>query len=340
VWRKSRDGYEPIMSFLQRRLLVAFVLAALVCATNAQAQTATGLRRIYVLAPGFGPQSAEAQAFRTGLRELGYVEETDVAIDWWYGSGSYEGLAAAVADLATRKPDIIVVESTAAAIAAKRATSTIPIVMALVADPVGSGLVASLARPGGNATGLTNQTTELMRKRLHIVREALPKAKRVAVLWNQDTPPHRKALQELEAAAKELQLELRPVQARSEAELGVALATIARMDADALVALDGPFFTANGSTILRAAARARVPVFAGYKPLAPQGILIIYSAPVKDLFHRAAGYVDKILRGASPANLPVEQPTKFELVVNLKAARTLGISIPQSLLLQADEVIQ
>ena len=321
-----------------RIVLFALLVAGPTLAVGAE--DATRPKRIYVISPGFSPESEEAMAFRSAMRDLGYVEDRDISIDWWYGHGRYEGLPGAVAEIPNRKPDIIVVESTAAALAAKRATATIPIVLAIVGDPVGSGLVASLARPGGNVTGLTNQTVDLATKRLHLIREALPKAKRVAIMWNADTPPHRKVLKDLENAAKGLQFEVAPVQARTVDEVGSALSALTRSNADALLVLDGPFFTSLGSEILEGAAKARVPVVWAYGRLARQGVLIAYAAPVKDLFRRTASYVDKILRGASPAMLPVEQPTRFELIVNVRAARSLGITLPKSLLLQADEVIE
>lgn len=326
--------------FARLVLLAVLALSGFIHVLESHAQTGTAPRRISVISPGFSPESEEAQAFRLGLRELGYSEGRSLSIDWWYGKGRYDGIPQAIAESLLRKPDIIVVESTAAALAAKRATATIPIVLALVADPVGSGLVESLARPGGNVTGLTNQTVELATRRLSFIREAIPKAKRVAVLWNIDTPPHRNVLRDMEPAAKALQLELKPIQARNAEDVQSALMAMTRMNVDALVVLDGPVFMSLGSTILQGATRARVPVIWAYGRLAREGVLIAYAAPVKELFRRAASYVDRILKGASPATLPVEQPTRFELIVNLRMARSLGITIPQSLLLQADEVIE
>jgi ABC-type uncharacterized transport system substrate-binding protein len=328
------------MTRVVRNLVAMVCLAASVLAIDVEAQTAVGARRIYVISPGFSLESDEGRAFRGALRQLGYVEDRDIVIDWWYGNGSYDGIPRAIAAIANRKPDIIVVESTAAALAAKRATSTIPIVLALVGDPVGSGLVASLARPGGNVTGLTNQTVDLATRRLYLIKEAIPKARRVAVLWHPDTPPHNKVLKELAPAARELQLDLKAIPTRTDEDVNSALLALTKMNADALMVLDGPFFTSRGSMILQGATKSRVPVIWAYKRLAREGVLIAYAAPLDLLFREAAGYVDRILKGASPATVPVQQPTRFELVVNLKAAKALGISIPQSLLLQADEVIK
>jgi putative ABC transport system substrate-binding protein len=329
------------MNRFARIALLAFVaLSASVQYPELRAETAATAKRIFVISPGFSRDSEEGQAFRHGLRELGYSEGRDLSIDWWYGKGRYDGIPQAIAELSRRKPDVIVVESTAAALAARQATTTIPIVLAIVADPVGSGLVESLARPGGNVTGLTNQTVELTTRRLSFIREAIPKAKRVAVLWNIDTPPHRMVLREMEPAAKELELELEPIQARDAADIQSALLAMNRMSVDALIVLDGPVFMGLASPILDGAKRARVPVVWAFGRLAREGVLIAYAAPVKDLFRRAAGYVDRIFKGATPAELPVEQPTRFELILNLRVAKSLGITIPQSLLLQADEVIE
>lgn len=304
------------------------------------AQQSTGPRRIGVVAPSFSVDSQEGQAFRDGLRAAGYVEGRDLSIDWWFGHGSYNGIADAVAKLVRTKVDVIVVESTVAALAAQRATQTIPIVMALVGDPEGVGLVESLGRPGGNITGLTNMSAELMAKRLQLLKEAVPSARRVGVLWNPDTPMHSIGLAHLESVAPQLHVKLVPIAVSKPNQLRPAFSALTRSKVDAVMALDDPFMTSSGIAILQFATKAHLPVAFHWKPLAEQGVLISYGTQFTELFRRAAGYVDKILKGASPASLPVEQPTKFELVVNLKTAKALGLAIPQSVLLQADEVIK
>jgi putative tryptophan/tyrosine transport system substrate-binding protein len=304
------------------------------------AEQTSSPRRIGVVAPGFSADSEQARAFREGLRTAGYVEGRDVSIDWWFGHGSYEGVADAVAKVVGSKVDVIVVESTVAALAAKRATQTIPIVMALVGDPVGVGLVESLGHPGGNITGLTNMSAELMAKRLQLLKEAVPSARRIGVLWNPDTPFHSIGLAHLKAVAPELHVELVPIAVHKVEQFGPAFSALTRSKVDGVMALDDPFMTNNGIAIVRLATKVHLPLAFGWKPLAAQGILICYQTQESELFGRAAGYVDKILKGASPATLPVEQPTKFELVVNLKTARALGITFPESILLRADEVIR
>ena len=304
------------------------------------AQQATAPWRIGVVTPAFSADSQEGQAFREGLRAAGYIEGRDLSIDWWFGHGSYDGVADALAKAVRSKVDVIVVESAVAALAAKRATQTIPIVMALVGDPVGVGLVESLGHPGGNITGLTNMTAELMAKRLQLLKEAVPSARRVGLLWNPDTPFHSIGLAHLKSVAPELNVELVPVAVHKVEEFGPAFSTLTRSRVDAVLVLDDPFMSRNGTAIVQFATKAHLPVASGWNPLAREGMLISYATLSPELFRRAAGYVDKILKGASPATLPVEQPTKFELVVNLKTARALGLTIPESVLLQANEVIR
>jgi putative ABC transport system substrate-binding protein len=309
-------------------------------AETTYAQQATVPRHIGVVAPGFSVDSQEGQAFREGLRAAGYIEGRDLSIDWWFGHGSYDGVADALAKAVRSKVDVIVVESAVAALAAKRATQTIPIVMALVGDPVGVGLVESLGHPGGNITGLTNMTAELMAKRLQLLKEAVPSARRVGVLWNPDTPFHSIVLAHLKSVAPGLNVELVPIAVHKVEQFGPAFSALTRSRANALLVLDDPFMASNGTVIIQFATKARLPVASGWTHLAKQGVLISYATQFTELFRRAAGYVDKILKGASPATLPVEQPTKFELVINLRTAKALGLAIPESILLQADEVIR
>jgi putative ABC transport system substrate-binding protein len=284
------------------------------------------MRRIQVVAPGFAANSPEARAFREGIRAAGYTDGRTVTIDWWFGHGDYGGVEEAVERALRTEPDVLVVESTVAALTAQRATQTIPIVMALVGDPEGVGLVETLARPGGNITGLTKQ--------------AVPSAKRVGVLWNPATPMHSIGLAYLKSVAPQMRIKLVPVAVRKAEQFESAISAFARSKVEAVMGLDDPFMTLHGGEVVSLAARARLPLAYGWKPLVKEGILISCATQAVDLFRRAAGYVDKILRGASPATLPVEQPTKFELVINLRVAKALGLTVPEALIVQADEVIR
>ena len=212
--------------------------------------------------------------------------------------------------------------------------------MAFAGDPVGSGLVASLAHPGGNITGLSTMATELSAKRLQLLKEAIPRVSRVAVLWNPDTPTYAKAIEELKAVAPSLSIELNFVSARTPEEVGPAFAAVSRAHAEALYIIPDAFFFTHRMTLLKLASKAQLPVTYGDRHFADAGALMSYGPNVDDLFRRSAGYVDKILKGAQPGDLPIEQPTKFELVVNLKTAKALGLTIPQPVLLRADEVIR
>ena len=285
---------------------------------SAYAQQPASPRRIGVLLVGFSPESKEAQAFRQGLLDAGYAEGRDVVIEWRSANGDYARVPELAADLVQRKVDVIVVESTPAAQAVKRATSTIPIVMAVVADPVGSGLVANLAHPGGNVTGLSNMMAELSAKRLQLLKEAIPRVTRVAVLWNPDTPFHTKVIEDLKAAAPSLSIELNFVGARTPEEFGPAFSAVSRAHAQALYVIDDPFFFTHRTTLLKLASKARLPAIYGVRQYVDEGGLMSYGANFEDQVRRSAGYVDKILKGAKPGDLPIEQPTKFELVVNLK----------------------
>ena len=319
--------------------LVAFLGAlCLPCASDAQQPASP--RRIGVLLAGFSLESKEAQAFRQGLRDAGYTEGRDVVIEWRLANGDFARVPELAADLVQRKVDVIVVQSTLAAEAAKRATSSIPIVMASVADPVGSGLVTSLAHPGGNVTGLSLMATELSAKRLQLLKEAIPRLTRVAVLWNADTPFHAKVIENLKAAASSLSIELSIVSVKTPEQFGPAFSTVSRARAQALYVIEDSFFLTHRTTLLKLASKARLPSIYGARAYAEAGGLMSYGVNRGDVFRRSAGYVDKILKGAKPGDLPIDQPTNFELVVNLKTAKALGITIPQSILLQANEVIR
>ena len=261
-------------------------------------------------------------------------------IEWRLANGNYDLVPELAAELVKSKVDVIVTESTVAAQAVKRATSTIPIVMAIVADPVGSGLVTSLAHPGGNVTGLSLMTTDLTAKRLQLLKETIPRLIRVAVLWNPGTPYHLKAVEDLKAVAPSLSLELKFVSAQKPDEFRSALSAVSRASAQALYVLDDPLYFAHRMTLLKLASQTRLPVVYGERGFVDEGGLMSYGTNLGNLTRRSAGYVDKILKGAKPGDLPIEQPTKFDLVVNLKTAKALGLTIPQSILQRADEVIR
>jgi putative ABC transport system substrate-binding protein len=315
-------------------------LASFAVADVAHAQQPGSPRRIGVLLVAWSPDSRIAQAFRLGLRESGYTEGRDVVIEWRSPAGDYDRVPQLAADLVQSKVDVLVVDGTVGTRALKQATSTIPIVMALVADPVGSGLVANLAHPGGNITGLTIMIPDLSAKQLQLLKEAIPQVARVAVLWNPDTPYSAKVIDELKAAASSLSIELRFVATRTPADINAAFSTASRAHVHALYVVEDPLFTAQRAAILRLAAKARLPTMYGGRHWVEGGGLMSYGANYDDLARRSAGYVDKILKGSNPADLPIEQPTKFDFVVNLKTAKALGITIPESVVFRADEVIR
>jgi putative ABC transport system substrate-binding protein len=285
-------------------------------------------------------KSKEVRAFQQGLQDAGYVDGRDVVIEWRSADGDYARLPALAADLVQRKVDIIFADTTLATRAVKDATSSIPTVFALPGDPVGSGLVASLAHPGGNITGLSTMLVDLAAKQLQLLKEAIPRLTRVAVLWNPDQLWHPRAIEELKAAAPSLSIQLSFVGARTPADFGPAFSAIRRTNAKALYLPDAPLFFAHRTPLLELASKARLPSIHSERNWVEEGALMSYGANYPDQFRRAAAYVDKILKGAKPGDLPIEQPTKFELVVNMKTAKALGIKIPESIMLQADEVIR
>jgi putative ABC transport system substrate-binding protein len=314
-------------------MAVCFGLFSLSSPADAQQQASP--RRIGVVLVAWLPEETVPQAFRQGLVDAGYSEGRDVVIEWRSAKGNYDRVPELVADLVQRKVDVIVVDGTPTAQAAKRATSIIPIVMALVSDPVESGLVESLKHPAGNITGLSLMLTDLSAKRLQLLKETVPSVARVAVLWNPDNYSP-KVIEELKTAAPSLSIELTFVRARTLEEFSPAFSAISRAHCQAVYLVENGFFFAHRATLLKLATNARLPIIYGEKHFG----LFSYGANWDDYFRRSAGYVDRILKGAKPADLPIEQPTKLELVVNLKNARALGITIPESILLRADEVIR
>jgi ABC-type uncharacterized transport system substrate-binding protein len=279
------------------------------------------------------------EALRTGLRDLGYVEGKNLTIEFRWAEGRHERLPELAAELVRLKVDVIVAQGTPGARAAKQATATIPIVIPAFADPVATGLVASLARPGGNVTGLTWLSREVSAKRLELLREALPRTKRVAVRINPHNDSNASILEAMELAARSLKLDLQQFEARGPNEFERAFTAMAAKRVDAITIIDDPMLNANAKAIANLAAKNRLPSLA-FIEFTDAGGLMSYGPSLLDMWRRAATYVDKILKGARPGDLPVEQSTRFEFVVNLKTAKALGLTIPQSVLSRADEVIQ
>ncbi len=327
-----------------RKLGVVVTLSSglFVAPLAADAQQPAKVARIgYLGSAGPGtPVSHLLDAFRQGLRELGYVEGRNIAIEYRGAEGRFGRLPDLAAELVRLRVDVILVGGTPAALAAKNATGTIPIVLAGVGDPVGTGLVASLARPGGNITGLSFQTPELSAKQLELLKEAIPELSRVAVLSNPGNAGTAPMLRETELAARALGVQLRVMEVRSPDQFASAFARMRRERAGALLVLADPLFFLHRAQLAELAAKSRLPAMYGVTEHAQAGGLMAYSPNFANLFRRAATFVDRILKGAKPADLPVEQPTRFELVINLKTAKALGLTIPPSVLIRADQVIQ
>jgi putative ABC transport system substrate-binding protein len=295
---------------------------------------------IGVLLVAISPESREVQEFRQGLREGGYFEGRDVVIEWRSSDSDQIRLPMLAEELVQHKVEVIVATSTPAAQAATRATSTIPIVIALAGDPVGSGLVKNLAHPGGNVTGFTTLAGELSAKRLQLLKEAIPRLTRVAVLWNPDTPWHAKAIDDLKAAAASLSIKLSFVAVRGPEQFGAVFSALRRGHSQAVCLLGSPLFFSHQATLANLASKAHLPAIYEERKFADEGGLMSYGASYADLFRRSGDYVAKILKGTKPGDLPMEQPRKFELVINLRTAKALDLTIPESILQRADEVIQ
>jgi ABC-type uncharacterized transport system substrate-binding protein len=307
----------------------------------AYAQQKGAPRRVGFLLVGFSPDSKAATSFRQGLRDAGYSEGRDVLIEWRTANGDYGRVPGLIEDLIQKGVEVIVQDSTVGTQVAKQLTSTIPIVMALVLDPVGSGLVASLANPGGNVTGLSMMTTvDLNSKRLQLLQELIPGLTRAAVIWNPDHPLHARAVADLKVIAPRLSIDLGFMAVRSAEQFAQAFSEIERTKVQALYVIDDPIFFAHRNVLLQLAAAARLPTMHDLRRFPEAGALVSYGPDVYDLFRRSATYVDRIFKGAKPANLPVEQPTKFELVINLKTAKALDLSVPRQVQQIADEVIE
>jgi putative tryptophan/tyrosine transport system substrate-binding protein len=327
-------------------LTVIFTLGLTLASLAAGAQQAAQIARIGYLSPNLATGPHLREAFRQGLRDLGYVEGRNLVIEYRDAEGKFERIPALAAELVALKVDVIVTEgaNTAVPLAAKQATRTLPIVFASAADPVGSGLVTSLARPGGNVTGSSGLSTELVGKRLELLTQAVPGVGQVAVLWLPGVYGERTEKEMLtgaDVAARGLGVRLQFVEARRDpADLDRAFSDMTRARAGALILLPSNLFFRERRRLVDLAARHRLPAAYPWKDFVDAGGLMSYGANPTDSSRRAATYVDKILKGAKPGDLPVEQPTKFELVINLKTAKALGLTIPPSVLGRADQVIE
>jgi putative ABC transport system substrate-binding protein len=324
------------------KLVAALTLGLFAAPLVAEGQQAGKVYRVGILGEK-ASDPAEArlwQAFRLGLRERGWIEGGNMLIEYRWAEGNFARLPELAADLVRLKVDLIVARSSIYVQPAKEATSSIPIVFLTHADPVGTGHVASLARPGGNITGLTVLMTDLAPKGLELLSSAVPVAKRIAVLWSPDTPSHTPALKAVEEAGRTLRVQLQAVGARTAAELEGAFAAMARARAQAVLVLGSPIFFAERQRVAELAIKHRLPTMSMLKEVVEAGGLMSYSPNYDDLYRRSAVYVDKILKGSKPADLPVEQATKFELVINLKTAKALGLTIPQSVRGRADQIIE
>ena len=313
----------------------------LITAPVAQAQQATKLPRIgYLSGNSPSSESARTKAFQQGLRELGYVEGKNIVVEYRYAEGKLDYLPVLAAELVRLKVDVIVTGGSGSTRPANEATNTIPIVMTQDPDPVRNGFVASLARPGGNITGLSTLSPELSGKRLELLKEIIPKLSHVAVLGTSTSPGNAQALRETELAAGALAVKLQYLDVRSPKDIETAFRAASKERADAVLLLGGPVLASQRTQIADLAVKSRLPATYWRSDIVEAGGLMSYAVSLTDLDRRAATYVDKILKGRKPADLPVEQPTKFELVINLKTAKQIGLTIPPNVLARADRVIK
>jgi ABC-type uncharacterized transport system substrate-binding protein len=326
----------------KKAIVVLLVGLALASVRLAEAQQPTKVHRIGYLAvnsPSLDKQLIEA--FQQGLRELGWVDGQNMTIEYRFAEGKLDQLHVLVADLVALKVDVIVsAGGTPPALAAKNATATIPIVFISTSDPVASGLVSSLARPGGNVTGFSNYYAELSGKGLELLKEIVPKMSRVASLWNPANPANKISLKDTEVAALALRVQLQSLEVRGAQDFDAAFSQMTRARADALIIQADPIFRGERARLAELALKNRLPTVVPQSTFVEAGGLMSYGTNNPDLYRRAATYVDRILKGTKPADLPVQQPMKFEFVINLKTAKALNLTIPQSVLYRADRVIK
>jgi ABC-type uncharacterized transport system substrate-binding protein len=329
---------------LKKVIFAFFATAALILASLClvEAQQPRKISLIgYLISANRSGSAHLTEAFIQGLRELGYVEGQNIVIEYRWADGNFERLPGLAAELVSLKVDVMVATVTQASLAAKNATTSIPIVMVAVGSPVEARLVASLARPGANITGTSTMADEVVGKQLALLKETLPKISRVAALWNPANPVFQASqLRQAESAAKALPVTLQKLEARAPAEIDHAFTTISKEGTKALIVLADPVFTTHRKQIADLSLKHRLPAITGPKEVADAGLLMSYGASFTESYRRAATYVDKILKGAKPGDMPIERPTKFDFVVNLRTAKQIGVLVPQSMLYRADTVIK
>ncbi len=327
---------------MTKQILIWLLLTFFVANVSvAEAQQPKKVPRIgFLAANSASTNPARRDAFRQGLRALGYVEGKNIVIEYRYAEGKPEHLPALAAELVQLNVDIIVTAGAASPRPAKEATRTIPIVMAADSDPIGTGFVVSLARPGGNITGLSVLAPEISGKRLELLKETVPKLSRVAVLGQSTTPGTTQALKETELAAAALKVQLQFLEVRDPKDIENAFRTASKSRAEGVVLLSNPLFTSQGKKVAEFAVKNRLAAISQISEFVEDGGLMSYGVSITDLYRRAATYIDKILKGRTPADLPVEQPMKFEFIINLKAAKQIGLTIPPNVLVRADKVIR
>ena len=325
----------------RKTFCVALVAVLFALSFSAQAQQPTKLPRIGFLIASFpSAVSARTEAFRQGLRDLGYVEGKNIVVEYRYAEGKFDRLPDLAAELVRLNVDIIVTAGPTDTKAAKKATKTIPIVMGFDTDPVGNGFVTSLARPGRNITGLSSLATELSGKQLELLKEIVPKLSRLAVFGTSSNPGNAQQLKEMELAAKAFGVKFQYLDVLDPKDMETAFRAASKGRAEAVLVLGSPVLISHRTQVADFAAKSRLPAIYNVAEWVEAGGLMTYSTSITDLYRRAATYVDKILKGAKPAELPVEQPTKFEFIINLKTAKQIGLTIPPNVLAQADRVIR
>ena len=325
---------------MRRRDFLTLLCGVLACVRVADAQQAGRTYRIGYLFLGAQPPDPQKMTPWPTLRELGYIEGTNLTVERRFAAGRREKLSAFASELIALKPDLILTQGGQSAEAVSRATHDIPVVIMGAGDPVGAGIVEGLGRPGGNVTGLTEVSTELSAKRLQLLKEAVPAIARVAVLWNAADRAMNLRYREIEAAAKAMQIAIRSIEVRDPEDFDAAFEVMRGEHPDAMFMVSDALTGLNRKRIIEFAVQTRLPAVYEYRELVDDGGLMAYGPNLRDMFARAAYYIDKILKGARPSDLPVEQPTKFELVINLKTAKALGVTVPPALLARADEVIE